>query len=48
VSPVMSGGVLMLEVSKQLHTPQRPGLRAAVRKPLRVLEGIQKPVPGPA
>ncbi len=47
ISPVMSGGVLMLEVSKQLHSPQRPGLRAAVRKPLKVLEGMHKPVPGP-
>jgi len=46
ISPVMSGGVLMLEVSKQLHAPHRPGLRAAVRKPLKALEALPKPVAG--
>lgn len=48
VSTVVAGGVLMLEVSKQVHAPQRPGLRAAVRRPLRVLEGLPKPAAGPA
>ncbi len=37
VSPVMAGGVLMLEVSKRIPAPSGPGLREAVRKPLSVL-----------
>lgn len=48
VSSVLAGGVLMLEVSKHVHAPQRPGLAAAVRKPLRVLEGLPKPAAEPA
>ena len=43
----LAAGVLMLEVSKQIHSPRRPGLGAAVRKPLSILEGAQKPVAGP-
>jgi len=42
----LAAGVLMLEVSKQIHNPRRPGLGAAVRKPLSILEGAQKPVAG--
>ncbi len=46
-SPVpMPGGVLMVEVSKQVPQPTRPGLGEAVRRPLRVLEGLTAPVPG--
>ncbi len=37
VSPVVAGGVLMVEVSKRVHAPGGPGLREAVRKPLGVL-----------
>lgn len=37
-----AGGVLMVEVSKQVAAPTRPGLPEAVRRPLRVLEGIGK------
>lgn len=48
VSTVLAGGVLILEVSKQTHSPQRPGLRAAVRRPLEVLEGLPKPGVKPA
>lgn len=48
VSSVLAGGVLMLEVSKHVHAPQRPGLAAAVRKPLRVLEALPKPTAEPA
>lgn len=47
VRRVMSGGVLMLEVSKQVHAPLRPGLRAVVKKPLRVLEALPKPAAEP-
>lgn len=48
VSTVLAGGVLMLEVSKQTHAPHRPGLTAAVKRPLGVLEGLPKPVAEPA
>ena len=41
VSSVVAGGVLMLEVSKHLHVPQRPGLAAKVGRPL--LEALPKP-----
>ena len=43
VSSVWSGGVLMLEVSKQVHAPLRPGRTSAVRRPLKVLEGLPAP-----
>ncbi len=42
------GGALMVEVSKRVHAPQRPGLSEAVRRPLEVLEGIKKPDTKPA
>ncbi|MEZ5778281.1 MAG: class I SAM-dependent methyltransferase [Paracoccaceae bacterium] len=48
VSTFVAGGVLMLEVSKQVHSPQRPGLAAAVKRPLKVLEGLPKPAAEPA
>jgi SAM-dependent methyltransferase len=41
-------GVLMLEASKRVHAPIRPGLPEAVRRPLRVLEGLTQPDPTPA
>lgn len=42
--PWLTGGVLMVEASKQVYAPTRPGLREMVRRPLKVLEGL--PVPG--
>lgn len=42
----LAAGVVMLEVSKQVHN-RRPGLGAAVRKPLSILEGAKSPVAGP-
>jgi len=48
VSSILSGGVLMLEVSKQVHAPQRPGLKAVVKKPLKVLEALPAPTAEPA
>lgn len=42
---VLAAGVVMLEVSKQIQAPRRPGLGAAVRSPLSVLEGMAKPLP---
>jgi len=44
ISPYVAGGVLMVEASKQVYAPTRGGLVAAMRRPLRVLEGL--PVPG--
>ncbi|WP_425091771.1 class I SAM-dependent methyltransferase [Tropicimonas sp. S265A] len=43
MSAVMSGGVFLLEVSKQVYKPTRAGTPEVVRRPLRVLEGIQTP-----
>jgi hypothetical protein len=45
---VLAGGVLMVEASKQVQAPIRPGLGAAVKRPLKVLEGIAKPEAEPA
>ena len=47
VGRFLSGGVLMIEVSKQIHAPKRPGLRAVVKKPLKVLEALPKPAADP-
>jgi SAM-dependent methyltransferase len=44
---IAAGGVLVVEVSKQMAAPTRPGLKEAVRRPLRALEGIAKPVAQP-
>ncbi len=40
-----AGGVLMVEVSKQVAAPRPSGLREAVRRPLKVLEGAGAPEP---
>lgn len=45
--PWLSGGVLMVEATKQVYAPTRGGLGAVVRRPLRVLEGVGQPVPAP-
>jgi SAM-dependent methyltransferase len=45
--PWLSGGVLMVEASKQVYAPTRGGLGAVVRRPLSVLEGMGQPVPAP-
>jgi SAM-dependent methyltransferase len=46
-APFLAGGVLMVEVSKQ-RPPSRSGLVEAVRRPLRVLEGLGQGAPEPA
>lgn len=46
-APWLAGGVTLVEASKQVYAPTRGGLAAAVRKPLRVLEGVARPVPVP-
>jgi len=35
--------VLMIEVSKHVAAPTRPGLPELVRRPLRVLDGLPSP-----
>ena len=45
---VMAGGVIMIEATKQIPAPRRPGLAQAVRRPLRVLDGLGQPTPKPA
>lgn len=47
VSNRFVGGVLMVEVKKQVPAPPRPGLSEAVRRPLRVLDGLASPDPKP-
>jgi len=48
VSSVWSGGVLMLEVSKQIHARLPPGRAETVRRPLKVLDGLPAPSAEPA
>lgn len=45
VSPVMAGGVFLVEVGKTVHRPIRPGLAEKVRNPLRILEGAPEARP---
>lgn len=45
ISSYFAGGVLIVEASKRVHAPSGPGLKEAVRKPLRVLDGIAQPEP---
>ena len=48
LSSSLAGGVIMLEVAKQIPAPPQRGLGEAVKRPLRVLDGIAQPVPKPA
>ncbi len=48
LSTPLAGGVILLEVKKQIPAPPRRGLAEAIRKPLRVLDGITQPSPNPA
>jgi SAM-dependent methyltransferase len=43
--PWLAGGVLLVEASKQIYAPTRGTLANAVRRPLRVLEGVGAAVP---
>jgi SAM-dependent methyltransferase len=45
--PWLAGGVLMVEASKQVYAPTRGGLRAAVKGPLKVLQGVGTVTPKP-
>ena len=47
VSNRFAGGVLLVEVTKQVPAPPRTGLPEAIRQPLRVLDGITTPEPKP-
>jgi len=42
-----AGGVLIVEATKQVIAPTKPGLPEAVRRPLRVLDGLAQPEPKP-
>jgi SAM-dependent methyltransferase len=44
----LAGGVLLVEATKQLEAPRRPGLPVSVRRPLRILDGIAQPGAEPA
>lgn len=43
IPTMVAGGVLLVEVSKQIPAPTRPGLSEAVKRPLRILEGVRAP-----
>ncbi|TXH99262.1 MAG: class I SAM-dependent methyltransferase [Pseudorhodobacter sp.] len=45
--PWLSGGVLMVEASKQVYAPTRGGLAQKVRKPIRIWEPSAQPVASP-
>lgn len=45
VSPVLSGGVLMVEASKRVHAPGGTAVKDVVRKPLQVLAPKAEPSP---
>lgn len=47
-APWLAGGVLMVEASKQVYAPTRGGLASAIRRPLKVLEGVRPANPEPA
>ncbi|MEM9970429.1 MAG: methyltransferase domain-containing protein [Pseudomonadota bacterium] len=47
VSRRFAGGVLIVEVGKQIPAPPRPGLPEALKRPLRVLDGLTQPEPKP-
>lgn len=38
-----AGGVIILEASKQVYAPTRPGLAQRVRRPLRILDSAPQP-----
>ncbi|GKY86977.1 class I SAM-dependent methyltransferase [Sinisalibacter aestuarii] len=45
LSMALAGGVLMVEATKQVPAPRRPGLGERVKRPLSVLEGLGLPEP---
>lgn len=45
--PWLSGGVLMVEASKQVYAPTRGGLAQKVKKPIRIWEPSAQPVASP-
>ncbi len=47
VSNRFAGGVLIVEVTKQIPAPPRARFSEAVRRPLRVLDGLKQPEPKP-
>ncbi|WP_380053632.1 methyltransferase domain-containing protein [Falsihalocynthiibacter sp. SS001] len=46
VSNYIAGGVLMIEATKQLQAPTRPGIPEAIKRPFDVLGGIKRPIGG--
>ena len=45
LSMALAGGVLIVEATKQVPAPRRPGLGERVKRPLSVLEGMGLPEP---
>ncbi|MEM6637906.1 MAG: methyltransferase domain-containing protein [Pseudomonadota bacterium] len=44
----LAGGVLLVEASKQVYSPVRPGLPELASRPVKALEGLAPPSPEPA
>ena len=43
----IASGVLLVEATKQVFAPTRPGLAERVRRPMSVIEGLTNPAPEP-
>ncbi len=43
ISSHFAGGVLIVEATKRVQAPTKPGLPEAVKRPLRVLDGLTQP-----
>ncbi|WP_299360367.1 methyltransferase domain-containing protein [uncultured Paracoccus sp.] len=48
IASALVAGVLIVELTKQVHAPVGPALHVTVPSPLEVLEGIARPRPRPA
>jgi len=47
VSAGVAGGVLMVEATKRVPAPRKPGLPESVRRPLRILDPVPQPGASP-
>lgn len=43
----LAGGAILVEATKQIYAPRRPGLPEAIKAPLEALGGLAKPPPKP-
>jgi len=43
----IAGGAILVEATKQIYAPRRPGLQEAIKAPFEALGGLAKPPPEP-